>query len=318
MIAMELVSVTPLSLGFIVLFITLTVASVVTVTLIRLRPEKSFLELKLRVQTWWWLVGLLLVTLSANRTIALAIFAVVTFLALREFLSIIPTRTGDHWVLLAAYIVIPLQYAWVEGGHFRLFLSFIPLWTMLVVPMHLVLLGDPRGFLRSASTLQWGVMAIVFSISHAAYLLMLPPVANGTNGQVTGKMLVFYLLVLTQVNDVAQYLWGKACGRHRAAPKVSPGKTVEGLVGGVATTTVLAWILAPWLTPMDGLHACVSGILIGASGFIGDIVISAVKRDVGVKDSGSLLPGHGGMLDRLDSLTFTAPIFFHFIHYFYY
>jgi phosphatidate cytidylyltransferase len=131
-------------------------------------------------------------------------------------------------------------------------------------------------------------------------------------------MLVFYLLVLTQLNDVAQYLWGKACGRHKVAPTVSPGKTVEGLLGGIATTTLLAWMFAPYLTPMHGLPAIASGLLIGVAGFVGDLVVSAVKRDLGVKDTGTLLPGHGGMLDRLDSLTLTAPLFFHFVHYLYY
>lgn len=307
--------VTPLALGFIALFVVLTLASTITAALVRMYPEKSFVELKLRIQTWWWLGGLLLLALSIDHKLALAIFAIVTFLAFREFLSIVPTRKSDHCVLLLAYALIPFQYTWVALGSNQLFLTFIPLWTMLAVPLHLVLLGESKGFLLSAGTLQWGLMTIVFGISHAAFLLTLPQAADG---RASGEMLVFYLLVLTQLNDVAQYLWGKACGKRQAAPKVSPNKSLEGLLGGVVTTTVLAWTLAPWLTPMNDLQACISGLLIGASGFIGDIVISAVKRDVGVKDSGRLLPGHGGMLDRLDSLTFTAPVFFYYVRYFYY
>lgn len=307
--------VTPLVLGFIALFVVLTLASTITAALVRMYPEKSFVELKLRIQTWWGLVGILLLALSVDHKFALAIFAIVTFLAFREFLSIIPTRKGDHCVLLLAYALIPLQYTWVALGSNQLFLTFIPLWTMLAVPLHLVLLGEPKGFLFSAGTLQWGLMTIVFGISHAARLLSLP---DAVDRQASGEMLVFYLLVLTQVNDVAQYLWGKACGKRQAAPRVSPNKSVEGLLGGVVTTTLLAWMLAPSFTPMNDLHASVSGLLIAGSGFVGDIVISAVKRDVGVKDSGRLLPGHGGMLDRLDSLTFTAPVFFYYVRYFYY
>lgn len=185
--------------------------------------------------------------------------------------------------------------------------------------MRMVMIGETSGFLRAAGTLHWGLMTTVFSLSHIAYLLALPDRVNGTGTiAVTGAMLVFYLVVLTQFNDVAQYVWGKGFGRHKVIPKVSPGKTVEGLVGGVATTTLLAWTLAPWFTPLNHWQALASGLLIGVTGFVGDVVVSAIKRDVGVKDSGAMLPGHGGILDRLDSLTFTAPLFFHFIYYLHY
>lgn len=125
-------------------------------------------------------------------------------------------------------------------------------------------------------------------------------------------------MLLTQLNDVAQYLWGKSLGRHKIVPKVSPNKTWAGFLGGVATTTLLAWLIAPWLTPLTEMESVLAGLLIGVCGFVGDVVISALKRDIGVKDSGSLLPGHGGILDRLDSLTYTAPLFFHFIRYLHY
>jgi phosphatidate cytidylyltransferase len=133
-----------------------------------------------------------------------------------------------------------------------------------------------------------------------------------------GTGLVLYLLVLTEFNDIAQYVWGKLLGRRKVVPTVSPGKSWAGLLGGVASTFVVAVLLAPWLTPLAVNHACVVGILIGLGGFFGDVTISALKRDLGIKDSGSVLPGHGGILDRVDSLTFTAPLFLHFIrwHYF--
>ena len=127
--------------------------------------------------------------------------------------------------------------------------------------------------------------------------------------------MVLYLVFLTQFNDVAQFLWGKTLGRHKVVPSVSPGKTVEGLLGGLGTTIVLAVVLAPHLTPFTIGWAAWAGVIIGLSGFIGDVVISALKRDLGVKDSGDLLPGHGGILDRIDSLTYTAPLFFHFVYY---
>ncbi|MEJ2575054.1 MAG: phosphatidate cytidylyltransferase, partial [Gammaproteobacteria bacterium] len=130
--------------------------------------------------------------------------------------------------------------------------------------------------------------------------------------------LVLYLVFLTQFNDVMQYTWGKLFGRHKIIPKVSPNKTWQGFGGGVLTTAVLAALLGPWLTPLSIPQAILAGLIIGAGGFVGDVIISALKRDIGVKDSGSLLPGHGGLLDRLDSLLYTAPLFFHFVYYLHY
>lgn len=120
------------------------------------------------------------------------------------------------------------------------------------------------------------------------------------------------------INRVKRYctvFMGKSCGRRKVVPKVSPGKTLEGLVGGVITTMIASLIIGPLLTPLNTLQALLAGLLIGISGFCGDVVMSAIKRDVGVKDSGKLLPGHGGLLDRIDSLIFTAPVFFYFIRY---
>jgi len=122
---------------------------------------------------------------------------------------------------------------------------------------------------------------------------------------------------LAQFNDVAQYFWGKLLGRHKVTPNVSPKKTWEGLIGGVLTTVLLATLVGPYLTPMDPLWSALAGGVIGISGFLGDINISAMKRDLGVKDAGGLIPGHGGILDRVDSLTYAAPAFFHFFRYFF-
>jgi phosphatidate cytidylyltransferase len=295
----------------------LLISSAATAALMRAHPEKNYIELKLRIQTWWWLVAVLFLALAFDRVIAVVVMALVSFMAFKEFLSIAPTRRADNLVLLWAYLAIPVQYLWVGMAWYGMFIIFIPVYVFLLLPMRMVLIGETQGYLRAAGTIQWGLMTTVFSISHMAYLLNMPS-RSGLHGAVTGEMLVFYLLVLTQLNDVAQYLWGKMFGKHKIIPRVSPNKTAEGLLGGMFTTTVLAWLLAPWFTPMGPMHAVLSGVLISMFGFIGDVVISAVKRDIGIKDSGNFLPGHGGILDRLDSLTYTAPLFFHFIYYLYY
>lgn len=295
----------------------LVLASLITAMLIRTYPERNFVNVKLRIQTWWWLLGGLFFALNFSRNIALVVAALLSFMAFKEFLSIAPTRRADHSVLIIAFLTIPVQYLWAGMGWYGMFIIFIPVYVFLLLPMRMVTIGDTRGYLHAVGTIQWGLMTTVFSLSHIAYLLNMP-LKTGTHGPISGQMLVFYLLVLTQLNDVAQFLWGKMLGKHQVLPTVSPNKTVEGLLGGIVTTTLLAWLLAPWFTPMTPLYAALAGVLISLFGFIGDVVISAVKRDIGIKDSGTLLPGHGGILDRLDSLTYTAPLFFHYIYYLYY
>ncbi len=293
----------------------LTLASVV-VWGIRSRLQVSARsELVSRIQSWWVMLVIFTVAMAITRNLSLIFFAFVSFLALKEYLSLVPTRRADRRVMFWAYLTIPAQYLLVGVEWYGMFIILIPVYAFLLLPMRMVLAGETRHFLRAAGTLHWGVMAMVFSISHVAYLLVLPEEINPGAG---GGGLVLYLVFLTQFNDVAQYCWGKLLGRHKVLPTISPGKTSEGLIGGVITTLALAWLLAPWLTPMSPGQALAAGLLIGMGGFIGDVTISALKRDLGVKDSGSLLPGHGGILDRIDSLIYTAPLFFHFIYYLHY
>ena len=131
-----------------------------------------------------------------------------------------------------------------------------------------------------------------------------------------GAGLVFFLLFITQLNDVAQYCWGKALGRTKITPTVSPNKTWEGAIGGWLTTAAVFYVLAPYFTPLTAMEAAIMGVLVPMAGFFGDITMSAIKRDLGVKDTSRLIPGHGGVLDRLDSLTFAAPVYFHLLAYF--
>lgn len=281
----------------------------------RIYPERDYSELKLRIKTWWIIVVLTTFALGFNTYFSIFCFAFLSFLAFKEYLSLVPTRRADHRVLLWAYLAIPIQYLLVGAEWYGVFIIFIPVYWFLFMPMRMVLVGETKGFLAAVGTLQWGLMTCVFSLSHMAYLLVLPAAGNPNGG---GVALLFYLVFLTQFNDVAQYVWGKRFGRVKVAPSVSPNKTIEGLVGGVMTTTLLALVMAPWLTPMGHVQALAIGVLIGFGGFIGDVTISAIKRDLGLKDSGSLLPGHGGILDRIDSLTFTAPVFFHVVYFLYY
>jgi phosphatidate cytidylyltransferase len=293
----------------------LVVATVVVALMRRGDASNRHAELAARVRSWWALVAVFAVAISFSRALAVVFFAILSFLALKEYLSLIPTRRADRRVLFWAYLCVPLQYLWVWREWYNLFLIFIPVWAFLFIAMRMVLRGETRDFLRAAGTIHWGLMTMVFGLSHLAYLLVLP---EGKPVAAHGAALLLFVVLLTELNDVAQYVWGRAIGRRKVIESVSPKKTVEGLVGGAATTTVIAFLLAPLLTPLTPLDSIAVGLMIGFGGFLGDVTISAVKRDIGVKDSGSMIPGHGGILDRIDSLLFTGPVFFHFMAYFYF
>ena len=293
----------------------LALASLISIALVRAKPERDYTELRLRIKTWWLIVAVFAVAVLFNRTVSVAVLGFVSFLAFKEYLSLVPTRRADHRVLFWAYLAIPIQFYWVWMGWYGMFIIFIPVFVFLVLPMRMILIGETQGFLRAIGTLHWGLMITVFGLSHAAFMLVLPATVNPAGGAMG---LLIYLVFLTEINDVAQYLWGKSFGKRKISPKVSPNKTVVGFLGGLLTTTALAVVLAPFLTPLARYEALGAGVLIGLGGFVGDVTISALKRDIGVKDSGSLLPGHGGILDRLDSLTYTAPLFFHYVYYLHY
>ncbi|WP_210081510.1 phosphatidate cytidylyltransferase [Pantoea endophytica] len=294
------------------IFGVLMLATLIIFVLRKCRPQRNWLELQQRVNSWWVIICLFSLAMLSPKWLALTFFGFISFLSLKEYLTLAPTRRSDSMPLLWMYAAIPVQYLWTGMAWYGMFIIFIPVYVFLFLPARMVIAGDTKGFLHSASVMHWGMMTTVFALSHVAYLMTLP----GADAS-AGALLVFFLVALTELNDIAQYLWGKSLGRIRVTPNVSPNKTLAGLLGGIFTTMLLAAILGPLLTPMSYLHSLGAGLIISASGFCGDVVMSAIKRDFGVKDSGKLLPGHGGILDRLDSLIYTAPLFFHFYYYFY-
>jgi phosphatidate cytidylyltransferase len=305
--------VSPVQWTLVGIFAILVLASALVAGLRFFKPGWNTIELRSRVKTWWMMVSVFALAMLLSRTISLVFFALISFLALREYLSLIPTRPVDRRVFWWAYLAIPLQYFWVYAEWYGVFIIFIPMYWFLFLQVRMVLIGHNDGYLRAASLLHWGLMMTVFNLSHAAFLLILRDAAHPTIAAGPGLML--FLVSLTQLNDVAQYLWGKTLGGRKIIPAVSPNKTWSGFLGGVASTTLCAYLLGPILTPMNGIQSLVAGLIISAGGFLGDVTLSALKRDLGVKDTSTMLPGHGGILDRVDSLTYTAPLLFHYIYY---
>ena len=238
-------------------------------------------------------------------------FFLISFYALREFLTLVYTRRADHTAIAAAfYFALPVQYILIWQGWYGMYSIFIPVYVFLLLPILSAAGGDTQRFLERASKVQWGLMACVFCISHVPALLSLNiPGYEGHN-----MMLIAFLVIVVQGSDVLQYVWGKLFGRRKLAPKLSPSKTWEGLIGGVLSATLLGAALYA-ITPFEPWQAAGMALLISVMGFLGGLVMSAMKRDRGVKDWGHMIEGHGGILDRMDSIIFAAPVFFHSVHY---
>jgi phosphatidate cytidylyltransferase len=266
-----------------------------------------------RVRAWWAMSVAFALAVAVGGIGSVVLFALVSFLALREFVTLSPTGRADHAALVwSFFLVTPIQYVLVGVEWYGLFSIMIPVYAFLLVTVRLVLVGETARFLERAATIQWGLMACVYCISYAPALLLLD--VDGYDDQ--NAKLLFFLVVVVQLSDVFQYVWGKLIGRRRIAPSISPNKTWEGFVGGVASAVVVGTLLW-WATPFDPWEAAGMALAIALMGFAGGLVMSAIKRDRGVKDYGSLIEGHGGVLDRVDSLLFAAPLFFHLTRFFF-
>ena len=280
---------------------------------LRLRYGKTeaIANFQSRTYAWWVMVAVLAVALVAGRTVMLVLYAALSAIALYEF--VIPhgrRLIKEPVALFASAIIILIQYGliWIEW--YGLFAIFIPVYGLLFFPILAVLSGKTEGFLSYIAEMQYGFLLAVFCLSHVPALLLLDiPGMEGRN-----ILLLAFLVLVVQSSDILQYLCGKSIGRHKLAPSVSPSKTIEGLVGGVASACAVGVFFA-WLTPFSRFEALLISFLVATMGFFGGFVLSAIKRDRGAKDWGALIPGHGGILDRVDSLLFAAPVYFHVVRY---
>ncbi|MEO7056608.1 MAG: phosphatidate cytidylyltransferase, partial [Caldimonas sp.] len=270
------------------------------------RPHTGIDNANARIKAWWVMVALLSVALLAGRAVTVVLFAFMSFAALREYMTLFVTRPADHPVLAVAfYVVLPIQYALVWSGWHGLFEVFIPAVAFLLLPMVACAAADTSRFLERIAATQWGLLICVYGLSHLPALLTLD--IPGFEGR--DVLLIAWLVIVVQGCDVLQYLCGKLLGKHPIAPVLSPSKTLEGLLGGLASATLLGALLYG-VTPFSPLQAGLLALVVCAIGFGGGLVMSAIKRDRGVKDWGTMIEGHGGMLDRLDSLVFAAPVFY--------
>jgi phosphatidate cytidylyltransferase len=276
--------------------------------------QRSVVEnLNQRLLAWWIIVTICSVTFLLGKIATLALFALISFGALREFIALTPTKAGDRIAVFLSYaVLLPVQYYLIGIDWYALFSMFIPVYGFLFLPTSSALSQDTEIFLERVAKIQWGMMVSIYCISHAPALLLLS--IPGYEGQ--NVLLLFYLLLVVQISDVLQYIFGKLLGKTKIAPVVSPSKTVEGFVGGAISAAAVGAALW-WITPFTPLQSGVMAFIIVLMGFLGGLTLSAVKRSLGAKDWGTLIVGHGGVLDRMDSVIFAAPIFFHLTRYFF-
>ncbi len=275
-------------------------------------PSPVIDNLNQRINAWWVMVILIGIAFLFGRIGVIVLFAFASFTALREFITLTDTRRGDHYALVAAFFVIlPVQYWLIADEWYGLYSIFIPVYAFLFMPIIAALRSDTTRFMERVAVTQWGLMLAVFCVSHVPALLTLD--IAGFEGR--NLLLIAFLVLVVQSSDVLQYIWGKLLGRRKIAPELSPSKTWEGFLGGVGSATLLGAALW-WITPFSPFEAGLMALAVTLMGFFGGLVMSAIKRDRGVKDWGHMIEGHGGMLDRLDSVIFAAPVFFHLTRYF--
>lgn len=299
------------------MFVVLMIGSVVRiVALRRADPELSASRMG-SLKVWWVLAILISIAVIFGRAGTAVLLAVASWLGLREFLALIGTERIGKLALSAAFIMIPLQFLLAATASNAEAVWILPLIALPVLSTMRLLRQGPEDFVRTTAGLYFGVMLLVYGLSHAVLLFDFSETSEPAAGP-AGWFL--FVLIITEADDIAQALTGRRIGRRRIAPRISPNKTWEGFAGGVAASVILSFILSPLLTTFPSLgtvRGCVlataAGLIIVTAGFFGDISMSAVKRDVGVKDGSAILPGMGGIIDRVDSLTFTAPAFYFFL-----
>lgn len=301
-----------------IVFTALACGSVVRIVALRGRPADLAQPRFASLKTWWVLASLVaLAAVFAPIGVAI-LLATSAAIALREFVTLVGRQNVGTPTIATVLLAVPAYYAFALFGNQELLQESAPAVFVVTLCGMRACLGTTQGYLRTTAAMLWALLLFVYCLSHAFFLYELPTAVEPSVGHV-GWFL--FLILLTETNDILQAITGRRFGKTKITPRVSPNKSLEGLLGGIAATMILSAIAAPWLTTLTAGRSASAAILISLScglmvslaGFLGDINMSAIKRDVGVKDGSTLLPGQGGMIDRIDSLTFTAPVFYFFV-----
>ena len=306
----------PKTLGLVVgVMVLLGTATVVTFFLQRRTDsglDPAMVEtFRTRIRAWWILLTALAAAFLIGKGATVFLFWAVSFWALREFITLTPTRPADHRTLFWVFLLCtPVQFILVGMNQYWLYSILIPVYAFLLIPARIAFSGDSKRFLERTAKIQAGLLICVYCLSYAPALLTLDMKNNPRN-----LSLLFFFILMVQLSDVFQYAWSQLPSKHPMVPTINPTKTWEGLLGGTATSALVGAALC-WATPFPSWMAALMSMVVALMGTAGSLTMSAIKRDRGVKDYGTLVEGHGGVLDRIDSICFAAPVFFHFTQYY--
>lgn len=285
-------------------------ATAVNFILSLVKPKnETFKKVKVIIKSWWFITTPFVVALGWQKWGILILFYILSVFILFEYFKISKVKY-KRYGLISLLILSSLHYLTIAFNAYYLFLILIPLSCLWLVP-GLVIFRATISDLELVFSVFFGNAFIIYYLSHIPALVAMPENAGLSNEQASLGLVV--LLFLTWGNDVFQFITGKGFGKTKIIPDVSPNKTLGGFIGGMICTTVIAFFTLGPILKLENKVAILFGLVLSITGMFGDLFFSAVKRNIGVKDFSDLLPGHGGLLDRCDSLIFTAPIFFHFL-----
>jgi phosphatidate cytidylyltransferase len=263
-----------------------------------------------RIRGSWSVLAVFTIAFALGPIALLVVFALASFFALREFVSLTPIKASDHWALvLAFYLVIPAQYVLLGFGRASVFATFIPVYVFLLLPVVAAIRQDNDRFLERVAKVQWGLMISVYCISHAPAIATLP--IKGYEGR--GPLLLLFFLLVLFLTDVLQIVFSAVLGGRSL--RSNPNKTVNGLIAGSACGALVGTALW-WMTPFNWWQALVMSLVIVTTGYLGSMVLSSVKQSLGARSWDSEFELTRGVLERLDALTFAAPLFWQITRYF--
>jgi phosphatidate cytidylyltransferase len=242
----------------------------------------------------------------------LVLVDLIILMGLREFYFLMKAKGYEPFEALGYFCALAISwYAWHQGVVVPLILTA----SLLAIMIREIFRQKISRSLAHMAVTVFGIMYVGWLGSHLVLLRQLPE-SMGMEDAIGGRLVLFVAL-MTWATDTAAYLFGVAFGRHKLIPRISPNKTVEGAIGGLFGAALVGWLLTrgmvSFITPFAGIML---GLVVGVMAQLGDLVESLIKRDVGIKDSAELIPGHGGVLDRFDSMLFTAPVVYYYFRFF--
>lgn len=278
-----------------------------------------------RVFAWLTICLMLTVAMLFDRWVTVTFFGLISFWALREFITMTPTRRGDHRTLFWVFFLFtPFQYVMVAMDWYQAYTVLIPVYASLFIPARIAFTSDHKRFLERTAKIQFGLLICVYALSHTPALLYLDlNYWNNSNGVLmpwrgNPAGLLLFFLVMVQISDAMHFVWDRLFGRHVIAETVNATRTWEGLIGSAFCTALCGMAIELFLdvTPFTWYGAGMMALLISVMASSGSMTMSAIKRDRGIENYGTLVQGHAGVLDRIDSVCFAAPIFFHVTRFF--